>query len=79
MSEAPSCPREETSVPSCSLGILYRACVHNDPSQLQAMLDVGVSPEEAAYMDRNGRVRYPQGLPRAGVCVWGEEHHLFIP
>ncbi|XP_073937845.1 photoreceptor ankyrin repeat protein [Castor canadensis] len=55
MSEAPSCPREETSVPSCSLGILYRACVHNDPSQLQAMLDVGVSPEEAAYMDRNGR------------------------
>ena len=46
-SEAPSCLGSEASTPSCTLGALYWACVRNDPAQLQAMLDDGVSPEEA--------------------------------
>ncbi|XP_060049462.1 photoreceptor ankyrin repeat protein [Erinaceus europaeus] len=45
----------ETPAPGCSLGTLYWACVRNDPAQLQALLDGGVSPEDAAQVDSNGR------------------------
>uniref|UniRef100_A0A2K6EXY0 Ankyrin repeat domain 33 n=1 Tax=Propithecus coquereli TaxID=379532 RepID=A0A2K6EXY0_PROCO len=55
MSEALSCPGNETPARSCRLGALYWACVHNDPTQLQAILDGGVSPKEATQVDRNGR------------------------
>ncbi|MBZ3879007.1 Serine/threonine-protein kinase receptor R3 [Sciurus carolinensis] len=55
MSEALSCPSEGSPTPRSKLGTLYRACVHNDPAQLQAKLDVGVSPEEATQVDSNGR------------------------
>uniref|UniRef100_A0A8C5V8Z6 Ankyrin repeat domain 33 n=1 Tax=Microcebus murinus TaxID=30608 RepID=A0A8C5V8Z6_MICMU len=55
MSEALSCPSNETPAPGCGLGALYWACVHNDSTQLQAILDGGVSPEEATQADRNGR------------------------
>uniref|UniRef100_A0A8C0JIG6 Ankyrin repeat domain 33 n=1 Tax=Canis lupus dingo TaxID=286419 RepID=A0A8C0JIG6_CANLU len=55
MSEASSCPDPETPASGCSLGALYWACVRNDPVQLQAALDGGVSPEEAAQVDGNGR------------------------
>ncbi|XP_040344005.1 photoreceptor ankyrin repeat protein isoform X1 [Herpailurus yagouaroundi] len=55
MSEASSCPGSETPAPGCSLGALYWACVRNDPVQLQAALDGGVSPEEAVQVDGNGR------------------------
>ncbi|XP_043739803.1 photoreceptor ankyrin repeat protein isoform X2 [Cervus elaphus] len=54
-SEALSCPDSEASTPSCTLGALYWACVRNDPAQLQAMLEDGVSPEEATQVDGNGR------------------------
>ncbi|KAM5251200.1 LOW QUALITY PROTEIN: photoreceptor ankyrin repeat protein [Hipposideros larvatus] len=54
MSEALSCPGNETPAPGCSLRALYWACVRND-AQLQAMLDDGVSPEEATQVDSNGR------------------------
>ncbi|XP_027450540.2 photoreceptor ankyrin repeat protein isoform X3 [Zalophus californianus] len=48
MSETSSCPAgQETPAPGCRLGALYWACVRNDPVQLQATLDGGVSPEEA--------------------------------
>ncbi|XP_054574581.1 LOW QUALITY PROTEIN: photoreceptor ankyrin repeat protein [Eptesicus fuscus] len=55
MSEAPSCPDNETPAPDCRLGALYWACVRNDSAQLQAVLHDGVSPEEAAQVDGNGR------------------------
>ncbi|XP_045729362.1 photoreceptor ankyrin repeat protein isoform X3 [Mirounga angustirostris] len=56
MSEASSCPAgQETPAPGCKLGALYWACVRNDPVQLQATLDGGVSPEEATQVDGNGR------------------------
>ncbi|XP_011786015.1 PREDICTED: ankyrin repeat domain-containing protein 33 isoform X1 [Colobus angolensis palliatus] len=55
MSEALPCPGKETPTPGCRLGALYWACVHNDPTQLQAILDGGVSPEEATQVDNNGR------------------------
>ncbi|XP_034858514.1 photoreceptor ankyrin repeat protein isoform X2 [Mirounga leonina] len=56
MSEASSCPAgQETPAPGCRLGALYWACVRNDPVQLQATLDGGVSPEEATQVDGNGR------------------------
>ncbi|XP_012305655.2 photoreceptor ankyrin repeat protein isoform X1 [Aotus nancymaae] len=55
MSEELLCPGKETPAPSCRLGALYWACVHNDPTQLQAILDSGVSPEEATQVDSNGR------------------------
>ncbi|XP_070350237.1 photoreceptor ankyrin repeat protein isoform X2 [Equus asinus] len=55
MSEALSCPSNETPAPGCRLGALYWACVRNDPAQLQARLDDGVSPEEATQVDGNGR------------------------
>ncbi|XP_057559135.1 photoreceptor ankyrin repeat protein isoform X2 [Hippopotamus amphibius kiboko] len=55
VSEALSCPDKETSTPGCMLGALYGACVRNDPAQLQAMLEDGVSPEEATQVDSNGR------------------------
>ncbi|XP_036109114.1 LOW QUALITY PROTEIN: photoreceptor ankyrin repeat protein [Molossus molossus] len=55
MSEAPYCPDSETPAPDCRLGALYWACVRNDSAQLQAMLDDGVSPEEATQVDGNGR------------------------
>ncbi|XP_004053199.2 photoreceptor ankyrin repeat protein isoform X1 [Gorilla gorilla gorilla] len=55
MSEALPCPGKETPTLGCRLGALYRACVHNDPTQLQAILDGGVSPEEATQVDSNGR------------------------
>ncbi|XP_068416541.1 photoreceptor ankyrin repeat protein isoform X2 [Eschrichtius robustus] len=47
VSEALSRPDNETFTPSCTLGALYWACFRNDTAQLQAMLDDGVSPEEA--------------------------------
>nr|XP_045221228.1 photoreceptor ankyrin repeat protein isoform X5 [Macaca fascicularis] len=53
MSEALPCPGKDTSTPGCRLGALYWACVHNDPTQLQAILDGGVSPEEATQ-DKGG-------------------------
>lgn len=56
MSEALFCPVSETPDPGCKLGALYWACVHNDSAQLQAILDDGVSPEEATQVDGNGRV-----------------------
>uniref|UniRef100_A0A452RFC8 Ankyrin repeat domain 33 n=1 Tax=Ursus americanus TaxID=9643 RepID=A0A452RFC8_URSAM len=63
MSEASSCPTsQETPAPGCRLGALYWACVRNDPVQLQATLDGGVSPEEAIQVDGNGR-----GGVRVGV------------
>nr|XP_055152238.1 photoreceptor ankyrin repeat protein isoform X1 [Symphalangus syndactylus] len=55
MSEALPCPGKETPTPGCRLGALYWACVHNDPTQLQAILDGGVSPEDATQVDSNGR------------------------
>ncbi|XP_021510086.1 photoreceptor ankyrin repeat protein isoform X1 [Meriones unguiculatus] len=55
MSEAPSCPSTETPTPGCDVKTLYWACVHNDPAELQARLDAGVSPEEASQVDSNGR------------------------
>ncbi|XP_066865418.1 photoreceptor ankyrin repeat protein isoform X1 [Kogia breviceps] len=55
VSEALSCPDNETFTPSCMLGALYWACFRNDTAQLQAMLDDGVSPEEATQVDSNGR------------------------
>lgn len=60
MSEAPSCPDNETPAPDRRLGALYWACVRNDCAQLQAVLDDGVSPEEAAQVDGNGRVSHPR-------------------
>lgn len=64
MSEASSCPTsQETPAPGCRLGALYWACVRNDPVQLQATLDGGVSPEEAIQVDGNGRVSYPRCFP----------------
>lgn len=60
MSEAPPCPSNNTPTPGCSLKTLYWACVHNDLAELQARLDVGVSPEEASQVDSNGRVSYPR-------------------
>lgn len=57
MSEKLSCPSKETPTPLCNLKNLYWACVHNDPTELQARLDAGVSPEEASQVDSNGRVR----------------------
>nr|KAF6372862.1 ankyrin repeat domain 33 [Pipistrellus kuhlii] len=51
MSAAPTCPDSEAR----RLGALYWACVRNDPAQLQAALEAGVSPEEAAQADGNGR------------------------
>ncbi|KAM5288642.1 photoreceptor ankyrin repeat protein [Ctenodactylus gundi] len=67
MSEALPCPSQETSAPGCKLGGLYWACARNDPVQLQAVLDAGVSPEEATQVDGNGRT----GLMVA--CVHGFE------
>lgn len=67
MSEALSCPSNETPTPGCHLKTLYWACAHNDPDELQARLDVGVSPEEVSQVDSNGRVRYP----RAQRGSWG--------
>ncbi|TKC52702.1 hypothetical protein EI555_004562 [Monodon monoceros] len=55
VAETLSCPDDETFTPSCVLGTLYWACFHNDTAQLQAMLDDGVSPEEATQVDSNGR------------------------
>ncbi|XP_045411122.1 photoreceptor ankyrin repeat protein [Lemur catta] len=55
MSEALSCPGNKPPAPGCRLGALYWACAHNDSTQLQAILDGGVSPEEATQVDRNGR------------------------
>lgn len=56
MSESSSCPTgQETPAPGCRLGALYWGCVRNDPVQLQATLDGGVSPEEATEVDGNGR------------------------
>ncbi|XP_016836128.2 photoreceptor ankyrin repeat protein isoform X1 [Cricetulus griseus] len=55
MSEKLSCPSKETPTPLCNLKNLYWACVHNDPTELQARLDAGVSPEEASQVDSNGR------------------------
>eukprot|EP00069_Balaena_mysticetus_P007923 bmy_19451T0 len=55
ISEALSRPDNETFTPSCTLGALYWACSRNDTAQLQAMLDDGVSPEEATQVDSNGR------------------------
>ncbi|XP_013363963.1 PREDICTED: ankyrin repeat domain-containing protein 33 isoform X2 [Chinchilla lanigera] len=55
MSEGLSCPGKETPGPGCRLGALYWACAHNNPVQLQAVLDAGVSPEEATQVDSNGR------------------------
>ncbi|XP_021572509.1 ankyrin repeat domain-containing protein 33 [Carlito syrichta] len=55
MSEALSAPSDEAAAPGCRLGPLYWACVHNDPTQLQAILDGGVSPEETTQVDGNGR------------------------
>ncbi|XP_036154896.1 photoreceptor ankyrin repeat protein [Myotis myotis] len=55
MPEAPSCPDSETPAPDCRLGALYWACVRNDSAQLQAVLEAGVSPEEATQADGNGR------------------------
>lgn len=71
MSEALSCPSNETPAPGCRLGALYWACVRNDPAQLQARLDDGVSPEEATQVDGNGRVSNPGCFPgRLGqLCV----------
>lgn len=60
MSEAPPCPGNNTPSPGCSLKTLYWACVHNDLAELQARLDVGVSPEEASQVDSNGRVSHPR-------------------
>ncbi|XP_073738067.1 photoreceptor ankyrin repeat protein isoform X3 [Callorhinus ursinus] len=54
MSETSSCPAgQEPPAPGCRLGALYWACVCNDPVQLQATLDGGVSPEEATQ-DKEG-------------------------
>uniref|UniRef100_A0A2K5SGM7 Ankyrin repeat domain 33 n=1 Tax=Cebus imitator TaxID=2715852 RepID=A0A2K5SGM7_CEBIM len=55
MSEELPCRGKETPAPGSRLGALYWACVHNDPTQLQAILDSGVSPEEATQVDSNGR------------------------
>lgn len=64
MSESSSCPTgQETPAPGCRLGALYWGCVRNDPVQLQATLDGGVSPEEATQVDGNGRVSYLRCFP----------------
>uniref|UniRef100_M0R7C6 Ankyrin repeat domain 33 n=1 Tax=Rattus norvegicus TaxID=10116 RepID=M0R7C6_RAT len=55
MTEAPPCPGGKTPSPGCGLKTLYWACVHNDLAELQARLDVGVSPDEASQVDGNGR------------------------
>lgn len=73
MSEAPSCPDSETRAPGCRLGALYWACVHNDSAQLQAVLDGGVSPEEATQVDGNGRVSYPRCFPGQ---LWVRAPHI---
>lgn len=57
MSGAASCPASGNPAPGCQLAALYWACASNDPTQLQAVLDSGVSPEEATQVDSNGRVR----------------------
>lgn len=57
MSEALSCPGQEMPDLGCRMGALYLACAHNDPAKLQAVLDAGISPEEATQVDSNGRVR----------------------
>lgn len=83
MSEASSCPDPETPASGCSLGALYWACVRNDPVQLQAALDGGVSPEEAAQVDGNGRVSShptpPQVFPRAAWASLCPRHTTLIP
>ncbi|KAM5332339.1 photoreceptor ankyrin repeat protein isoform 2-T2 [Glossophaga mutica] len=56
-SEAPSCPANEIPAPQFRPGALYWACVRNDSAQLQALLEGGVSPEEATQVDGNGRDR----------------------
>lgn len=63
MSESLSCPGNEIPAPDHRPGALYWACVCNDSAQLQAVLDGGVSPEEATQVDGNGRVSYPIGFP----------------
>nr|XP_003476093.4 photoreceptor ankyrin repeat protein [Cavia porcellus] len=55
MSEALSCPGQEMPDLGCRMGALYLACAHNDPAKLQAVLDAGISPEEATQVDSNGR------------------------
>lgn len=72
MSQAPSYLGSGTPTLGCRLGALYRACVHNDSAQLQALLDGGVSPEEATQVDSNGRVSYPQ-------CFPGQLGQPFVP
>lgn len=71
MCEALSCPGNETPAPGYRLGALYWACVRNDSAQLQAILDHGVSPEEATQVDGSGRVSYPGCFlgPLRQVCV----------
>lgn len=69
VSEALSCPDSEASTPSCTLGALYWACVRSDPAQLQAILEAGISPEEATRVDGNGRVSHPGGLCRAARAL----------
>ncbi|KAG8509005.1 LOW QUALITY PROTEIN: Photoreceptor ankyrin repeat protein [Galemys pyrenaicus] len=65
MSETLPCLGAETPCPGSKLGGLYWACVCNDASQLQVLLDGGVFPEEATQVDSNGRVSYPWvQLPR---------------
>lgn len=58
MSEALSYHGEEAPASDCRLGTLYWACAHNDPVQLQAVLNAEVSPEEAIQVDSNGRATY---------------------
>ncbi|XP_069908363.1 photoreceptor ankyrin repeat protein isoform X2 [Oryctolagus cuniculus] len=56
MSGPPSCPGPDSLAPGCRpAAALYWACVRNDTAQLQALLDAGVSPEEATQADGNGR------------------------
>lgn len=76
MSEALPCPGKDTSTPGCRLGALYWACVHNDPTQLQAILDGGVSPEEATQVDNNGRVRCPGFPGQLGASL--RPHHTVL-
>lgn len=76
MSEALPCPGKDTSTPGCRLGALYWACVHNDPTQLQAILDGGVSPEEATQVDNNGRVRCPGFPGQLGASL--HPHHTVL-
>lgn len=76
VAETLSCPDHETFTPSCVLGALYWACFHNDTAQLQAMLDDGVSPEEATQVDSNGRVSYPGCFTgqQGALCVLTTPH-----